>query len=97
MDGATWTKGAGPLLPADRVATLAQVLERDLGFEAQSDSEARDEMSQNMPADYVDAFMRFRANGELDESEVFPTVTEVTGRQPQTFEAWARTHATAFK
>src|SRR5215207_7314889 len=79
-----------------RVATLARVVGRELRFEAQSDDEARAEMSESMPPEYVDAFMSFFADGTLDESEVLPTVREVTGRDPRNFEAWARAHADAF-
>ena len=43
-------------------------------------------MSRTMPAEYVDAFMSFFADGTLDESTVLPTVQEVTGRPARTFE-----------
>jgi uncharacterized protein YbjT (DUF2867 family) len=89
--------GPESLSPADRVAILAQVLRRELRFEAQSDEEARAEMDATMPAEYVDAFFRFFVDGDLDESAVLPTVQEVTGRPPRSFEAWARAHADAFR
>ncbi|HEY3717075.1 MAG TPA: NAD(P)H-binding protein [Jatrophihabitantaceae bacterium] len=88
--------GPQPLRPADRVRVLAEVLGRPLRFEGQSDDEARVEMSQAMPAEYVDAFFRFYADGELDESPVLPTVEQITGRPPRTFEQWARAHTAAF-
>jgi uncharacterized protein YbjT (DUF2867 family) len=88
--------GPESLLPADQVRILARVLGRDLRFEAQSDAEARAEMSAAMPADYVEAFFRFFVDGEVDESQVLPTVEEITGRKPRTFEQWARAHAEAF-
>jgi uncharacterized protein YbjT (DUF2867 family) len=88
--------GPESLLPADRVATLGAVLGRELRFQGQSDEEARAEMSAAMPAEYVDAFFSFFADGTLDESEVLPTVEEVTGRPPRTFEQWAREHSDAF-
>jgi hypothetical protein len=50
-----------------------------------------------MPAAYVDAFFRFFADGELDESKVLPTVHEIIGKPPRTFEQWASTHASAFR
>jgi uncharacterized protein YbjT (DUF2867 family) len=84
-------------LPAERVAVLARVLGRDLRFEAQSNDEARAEMSAAMPAEYVDAFFSFFVDGTLDESEVLPTVEQVTGRPPRTFEQWARAHADALR
>ncbi len=76
--------GPESLLPADRVSVLARVL-------------GRDQMSGAMPAQYVDAFFSFFADGKLDESEVLPTVREVTGRHPRTFEQWARAHVDAFR
>ena len=89
--------GPESLSPADRVAILAQVLGLDLRFEAQTNEEARAEMDAVMPAEYVDAFFRFFVDGDLDESAVLPTVQEVTGRAPRSFEAWARAHAVAFR
>jgi uncharacterized protein YbjT (DUF2867 family) len=89
--------GPESLLPAEQVAILANVLDRDLRFEAQSDEEARAEMSAIMPAEYVEAFFSFFVDGTIDESTVLPTVEEVLGRPPGTFEQWASTHADAFR
>jgi uncharacterized protein YbjT (DUF2867 family) len=89
--------GPESLLPGEQVAILARVLGRELRFEAQPDDEAREEMSASMPAEYVDAFFDFYVDGNLDESEVLPTVEEVTGRKPRTFEDWTRANADAFR
>jgi uncharacterized protein YbjT (DUF2867 family) len=89
--------GPESLLPGERVAILGEVLGRELRFEAQSDEEAREEMSRSMPPQYVDAFMAFFAEGTLDESEVLPTVEEVTGRPPRSYREWATQHADAFR
>jgi uncharacterized protein YbjT (DUF2867 family) len=89
--------GPESLLPADRVHILANILGRDLRFEGQSDAEARAEMLSAMPAEYVDAFFSFFAEGKLDESQVRPTVQEITGRPPRTFEQWAIAHVEAFR
>jgi uncharacterized protein YbjT (DUF2867 family) len=89
--------GPEALRPADRVRVLARVLGRDLQFEGQSDDEARAEMSETMPPEYVDAFMSFFAEGTLDESAVLPTVQRVTGRQPRSFRQWAEENAGAFR
>ncbi len=89
--------GPAALLPADRVAILATALERPLRFEAQSDEDARTEMTQTMPPEYVDAFFDFFRGGTYDESTVHPTVQEVTGRPPRTFAEWAREHTQAFQ
>jgi uncharacterized protein YbjT (DUF2867 family) len=89
--------GPQPLTPAERVAILGRVLDRDLRFTAQPDAEARAEMEETMPSRYVDAFFRFYADGTLDESKVLPTVHALTGRPPRTFEQWAAAHAAAFR
>jgi uncharacterized protein YbjT (DUF2867 family) len=89
--------GPESLLPADRARVLAEVLGRNLRFEGQLDGEARAEMSRSMPAEYVDAFFSFFADGKLDESKVLDTVRRVTGRQPRSFEQWAIAHADAFR
>jgi uncharacterized protein YbjT (DUF2867 family) len=89
--------GPESLLPADRVEILAKVLGRDLRFAAQPNDEARAEMSAAMPAEYVEAFFSFYAVGTLDESAVLPTVEEIIGRPPRTFEQWATAHAAAFR
>ena len=89
--------GPESLLPADRVRVLAEVLGRELRFEAQPDAEARAEMSAAMPAEYVDAFFSFFADGKLDESEVLPTVEEILGRPPRSFRQWAEAHAAALR
>jgi uncharacterized protein YbjT (DUF2867 family) len=89
--------GPESLSPADRVAILATTLGRELRFEAQSNADARAEMNAAMPAEYVDAFFRFFVDGDLDESAVLPTVREVTGRAPRSFETWARAHVDALR
>jgi uncharacterized protein YbjT (DUF2867 family) len=88
--------GPESLLPAEQVAILGKAIGRDLRFEAQSDEEARAEMSASMPAEYVDAFFSFFVDATIDESTVLPTVEEVLGRPPRRFEDWARAHAGAF-
>ncbi|MFL5910047.1 MAG: hypothetical protein ACJ768_05695 [Gaiellaceae bacterium] len=89
--------GPESLLPADQVAVLAKVLRRDLRCEGMTNEEARTAMEATMPVEYVDAFFSFYVDGTLDESRTEPTVQQVTGRPPRTFEQWARTHADAFR
>jgi uncharacterized protein YbjT (DUF2867 family) len=88
--------GPQALLPADRVGILGGVLGRKLRFEAQSNEEARSEMSAAMPVEYVNAFFNFYVDGALDESVVLSTFEEITGRAPRTFEQWALAHAAEF-
>ena len=97
-DGAAYRlTGPEPLRPAEQVAVLAEVLDRDLRFEGQPDDEARAEMSQAMPEPYVDAFFRYFADGTYDDARVEPTVQELLGRAPRTFRQWAVDHAEAFR
>jgi uncharacterized protein YbjT (DUF2867 family) len=88
--------GPEALLPAEQVAVLADALGRPLVAEAQPNDEARAEMLETTPPEYVDAFFDFYVNGALDESRVLPTVRDVTGREPGTFAAWAKRHAPDF-
>ncbi|MGI5379433.1 NAD(P)H-binding protein [Streptomyces sp. CA-251387] len=88
--------GPEALLPADRVRVLGEVLGRDLRTVGLAPEEARAELEARMPKPYVDAFFSFFVDGTLDESEVLPTVREVTGREPRTFEQWVRAHAEGF-
>ncbi len=89
--------GPESLLPADCVAVLADVLGRELRLEAQTDPDARAEMSATMPPEYVEAFFRFYADGDLDESKVLATVRDLTRRRPRRFEQWAVAHANRFR
>lgn len=90
---------SGPerLLPAERLAILAEVLRRDLRFHALTDEEARAEMSGRVAEEYVQAFFSFYRDGTLDESLIHPTVQTVTGRAPRTFRQWAEAHADDFR
>jgi uncharacterized protein YbjT (DUF2867 family) len=89
--------GPEPILPADRVRVLADVLERELRLQALTDAEARAQMSAGMPTEYVDAFFSFFVDGTYDDSHVHPTVKQLTGQAPRTFEQWATAHAEAFR
>jgi uncharacterized protein YbjT (DUF2867 family) len=88
--------GPEALRPAEQVAMLAKFSGRDLRFEAQSNEDARAEMEAAMPKAYVDAFFEFFVDGTVDETTVHPTVGEVTGRDPRSFEEWAEANAGAF-
>jgi uncharacterized protein YbjT (DUF2867 family) len=97
-EGETYlVSGPAALVAADRVRILGQVLGRDLWLNAQSNDEARAQMQATMPPEYVDAFFDFYVTGSLDESQPQPTVRDVLGRAPRSFEDWARAHADAFR
>ncbi|CAM4433815.1 NAD(P)H-binding protein [Nocardia ninae] len=97
LDGRTLElTGPQALLPADQIAILAATLDRPLVAQGLSTEETRAELSATMPQHYVEAFLSFFAGGTLDEATLHPTVQEVTGRAPRTFEQWAQAHAAAF-
>ena len=89
--------GPAALRPADRLAALADALHRPLRFQAQPDDEARGEMLSTIPARYVEAFFRFFADGEFDDTPVRTTVTEITGRPARTFTDWVEAHIDVFR
>ncbi|GAB3712879.1 NAD(P)H-binding protein [Amycolatopsis oliviviridis] len=89
--------GPGSLRPADRLRVLSELLGRKLRLEPLPDAEARVTMSAEMPEKYVDAFFRFFAEGEFDDSVVTGAVQDLTGREPRPFAIWARTHLAAFR
>ncbi|MFJ4525910.1 NAD(P)H-binding protein [Streptomyces sp. NPDC088810] len=89
--------GPEPLLPAERLAVLAEVLGRDLRFHALSDEEGRADMAAaGVPEPYIRAFFGFYGDGTLDESQVYPTVERLTGSPPRTFRQWATAHRAQF-
>ena len=85
--------GPEALTPGERVAVLADVLGRPLRFENQQDDEARAAMEKEMPAEYAAAFFSFFSGAHIDESTVYPTVEQVTGRPPRTYREWATANA----
>ena len=88
--------GPQSLRPADQLQILAERLGRDLRLEPMSNHAARADMLATTPAEYVDAFFTFYVDGAIDESEVLPTVQDVTGVPPRTFLEWVDAHADAF-
>lgn len=88
--------GPEAMLPADQLRVLASMLGRDLRL-GQSDDDARAELAAAWPPAFVDAFFRFFADGEFDDSIVRPTVHELLGRPPRTFEQWSAAHLEAFR
>ncbi|HET6834677.1 MAG TPA: NAD(P)H-binding protein [Acidimicrobiales bacterium] len=88
--------GPQPLTPGEQVTTLARVLRRPLRYEPLSDDEARAEMAADTPAPFIDGFFRFFTDGEFDDSLIVPSVLEITGHAPRTFEQWAQAHTDAF-
>lgn len=89
--------GPRAILPADRVRVLAEVLGRPLKLEPLSNEAARDQMTADMPVEYVDAFFSFFVDGTYDDSRVLPTVEQLLGRPARSFDQWAGAHAAVFR
>ncbi len=80
--------GPEALTPADQVAILGEVLERELRFEAVADDEARATLPAQLGQAYADAqFDIFRSHPRY-ESEIQPTVEQVLGRPPGRLRGW---------
>jgi uncharacterized protein YbjT (DUF2867 family) len=80
--------GPEALTPADQVAIVAAVLERNLRFEAIPDDKARATLPTQLGQAYADAqFDIFRDHPHY-ESEIQPTVEQVLGRPPGRLRGW---------
>jgi uncharacterized protein YbjT (DUF2867 family) len=81
--------GPEALTPADQVAVVAEVLGRNLRFEAVPDDEARATLPGQVGQAYADAqFDIFRDHPQY-ESEIQPTVEQILGRPPGRLRGWA--------
>ncbi|WP_280358501.1 NAD(P)H-binding protein [Nocardia otitidiscaviarum] len=92
-----WPTGPQPLTPAEQVAILAEATGRDLICLGLTDDEARAQLLETTPVEFVDAFFDFYSEGAIDESIVRPTVEQLLGRMPRTFRQWIEAHAGAFR
>jgi uncharacterized protein YbjT (DUF2867 family) len=80
--------GPEALTPADQVAIVAEVLGRELRFEAVPDDDARATLPAQLGQAYADAqFDIFRDHPQY-ESEIQPTVEQVLGRPPGSLRGW---------
>jgi uncharacterized protein YbjT (DUF2867 family) len=86
--------GGQAITAADQTETLSKVIGKPVKHVDIPSSALRGNMSE----DHTEPIIRFydlvRA-GELEQ--VLPTVEQLLGRKPRTFEAWAREHAGAFR
>jgi len=84
---------------SEQVKILSGAIGKPLEYVPVSDEAARTGMAKaGMPSLLIDAlvpFAEFIRSGKA--ARVFPTVQEITGRQPFTFSDWAREHAAAFR
>ncbi|MFE3002247.1 NAD(P)H-binding protein [Nocardia sp. NPDC059246] len=83
--------GPQALSPGEQTETLAEILGRPLRFEEISADRARADLLRfGVEPELATAIMALRATAlESFTSVVHPTVAEVTGRSPRTFQEWA--------
>jgi uncharacterized protein YbjT (DUF2867 family) len=89
---------SGPevLTPGDELEVLGKVLGRSLRLiEPAIDATRAGMLAAGMPGPVVDAIVARVLAGE-DGAVVLPTVTQLLGRPPATFAAWAAAHAARF-
>ena len=82
------------MLAAERVAVLADVLGRDLHFEALPDEQARRQMSESMAAPLVDAFFEFSRGGTYRDDQVGAAAPALLGARCGPFATGRRPTAT---
>ena len=88
--------GPTPLLPAEQLAIVAEVVGRPLIPVTLDDDRARDRMLGDRPPAIVDAFFQLYRSGGLDESVVTRTVPDLLGRPAGTFREWVVRHRDRF-
>ena len=91
--------GPEALNMAEQVKILSGAIGKPLDYVPVSDEAARTGMAKaGMPSLLIDALLPFAEFIRAGKAaHVFPTVQEVTGRQPFTFSDWARENAAAFR
>ncbi|WP_222514723.1 NAD(P)H-binding protein [Streptomyces salinarius] len=89
--------GPEPVSAREQVAQLAEVLGRPVRHEELTETQALDAWRSRYPAELAQALLESadrQARGA--KSEVCGGVREAIGREPGTFRAWMRRHASAF-
>jgi len=99
-EGKAWpATGPEALGVGDQVRIIAAALGRRLEYVPITDDAAREGMqAAAMPPYLIEALLPFAATVRSGRAaKIFPTVEEVTGRPPLTFEQWARENVAAFR
>ncbi|MGW3793301.1 NAD(P)H-binding protein [Micromonospora arida] len=97
-DGRTYEL-TGPVLrtPRERVADLAAALGEPIEFVDQTPDEAREQMLRFMPPPVVEGTLAILGTPTEAEQRISPDVSEVLGRSPRPFAAWATRNIDAFR
>ena len=97
-DGHTYEL-TGPALstPRERVADLAAALGEPISFIEQTPDEAREQMLRFMPPPVVEGTLAILGAPIAREQRISPDVSEVLGRPPRSFAAWAGRNIDIFR
>ncbi|MBG6100500.1 uncharacterized protein YbjT (DUF2867 family) [Micromonospora vinacea] len=97
-DGHTYEL-TGPALstPRERVADLATALGEPISFIEQTPDEAREQMLRFMPPPVVEGTLAILGAPTAREQRISPDVSEVLGRPPRSFAAWAGRNIDIFR
>jgi uncharacterized protein YbjT (DUF2867 family) len=88
--------GPEPITPVQQAETIGSVLGREITFTELKVSQARERMVRHMVPAIADAVLDTMGNATERDTKVLPTVEEITGRKPLTFEQWVRENKEAF-
>ncbi|GGO83331.1 NAD(P)H-binding protein [Wenjunlia tyrosinilytica] len=89
--------GPQSLTQAEQARLIGEAIGAEVGFDELPEDVARTVMTRMIPADAVDAVLRFLARSVGKEAVVLPTVEQVTGRPGRAFAQWAAENADAFR
>lgn len=81
----------------DQVHVIGTVLGEDVRFEELTEEQARERMGRFMPAEVIDALMSLYSSPREQYGKALPTVAEVIGRPPLSYQQWVTEHIAAFR
>jgi uncharacterized protein YbjT (DUF2867 family) len=89
--------GPEPYTARQRLATIAQVLGRDLKFDELTEEQARERWhSAGYAQELIELLAAWQGHPPAEAQTSSPAVRQITGRDPRTFEQWVREHAHHF-
>jgi (4-alkanoyl-5-oxo-2,5-dihydrofuran-3-yl)methyl phosphate reductase len=90
--------GPAALTPRERVDKISAALGRDLRFVELTEDEARDNwLMLGAPAELIDAVLSVLRDTSGRWAKVYPTVEQLTGRPPISFDQWLSENLEAFR
>ncbi|WP_327581425.1 NAD(P)H-binding protein [Nonomuraea sp. NBC_00507] len=89
--------GPQPYTARQRLATIGKVLGSELHFDELTEQQARERWRRaGLDEELIELLASWQGDPPPEAYTVVPTVREITGREPRTFEQWVREHARHF-